>query len=262
MRKAIAVIVAIVIAALGARTASRRFVFRGWGSPWRVLPSDVRSIEAVSSDGAPVRAAELVAEGRPYLVHFHGNRETIADALPFARAMHAQNVGVVLVEYRGYGASSDLSPSEDAAYADAEAILDALERRGIGRERIVLSGRSLGTGVAAEMARRGRGSALVLVAPFTSIPDLVRGAFPVVPASLLVEDVFDTGAKASSIHVPTLVVHGDADAIVPFAMGASLARTIDGAVLLRVPGARHDDVLERALDRTVDAIFAIARLPR
>ena len=247
----------VALGGVGARIASRRFVFRGWGSRSTALPSDVRPLVVAAPDGARVFAAELVAEGRPYVVHFHNNRETIADVLPFARALHDRGVGVVLVEYRGYGASRDLSPSEDAEYEDAAAVLDALERRGIGPDRVVLSGRSLGTGIAAEMARRGRGAALVLVSPYTSIPDLVRDAVPLAP-DLLVEDAFDTGAKASAIHVPTLIVHGDADEIVPFAMGAALASAIDGATLLAVAGARHDDVLQRDVDRTLDAIADLA----
>ena len=60
-----------------------------------------------------------------------------------------------------------------------------LASRGVGPERIVLWGTSLGTGVAAEMARRGRGGRLVLVSPYTSIPDLVTDVVPFVPASLL-----------------------------------------------------------------------------
>ena len=75
----------------------------------------------------------------------------------FARALRARGLGVVLVEYRGYGAARGGSPTEEGLYLDAESALDMLAARGIGAERVVLSGVSLGTGVAAEMARRGRG---------------------------------------------------------------------------------------------------------
>jgi pimeloyl-ACP methyl ester carboxylesterase len=143
------------------------------------------------------------------------------------------------VEYRGYGDSRHLTPDEHALYADAETVLDALAARGITRDHVVLSGRSLGTGVAAEMAKRGRGAALVLLAPFSSIPDLVPAL------GFLVADRFATGEKAAQIGVPTLIVHGDRDEIVPFAMGVELSHAIPRATLLRVDGASHGDISDR-----------------
>jgi len=66
------------------------------------------------------------------------------------------------------------------------------------------------------MARRGRGAALVLISPYTSLPGVARAAVPLLPAKLLMPDLFDTLGKARDIRVPTLVVHGDADEIIPF----------------------------------------------
>jgi hypothetical protein len=152
---------------------------------------------------------------------------------------------VLLVEYRGYGGSRGAEPTEEGLYLDAEAALDMLNERGVDRSRIVLWGTSLGTGVAAEMARRGRGSRLVLVSPFTSIPDLVSHAAPFLPAQALVEDHFDTSEKSSAIRIPTLIIHGDADEIVPFTMGERLSHEIPGARLLRVKGGHHGDLFTR-----------------
>jgi fermentation-respiration switch protein FrsA (DUF1100 family) len=95
------------------------------------------------------------------------------------------------------------------------------------------------------MARRGRGARLVLVSPYTSIPDLVTDVAPFVPARALVADHFDTLSKAREIRVPTLVIHGDADEIVPFAMGERVSRAIRGARLLRVAGGHHGDLFSR-----------------
>jgi fermentation-respiration switch protein FrsA (DUF1100 family) len=213
---------------------------------------------SVAREGTTVRAFEHIAPpGARTIVHFHNNRETAASRADVARALHARGLGVVLVEYRGYGDSRDAAPSEEGLYLDAEAALDDLAARGTGADRVVLWGTSLGTGVAAEMARRGRGARLVLVAPFTSIPDLVTNVVPFVPARLLVPDRFDTLSKASEIRVPTLVIHGDADEIVPFAMGERLAGAIGGARLLPVAGGRHGDLFLRAHDVLLDAIASM-----
>lgn len=221
-----------------------------------MAPAGLVEQRVVARDGVMVRVLELGVEGAArVVVHFHNNRETAQDSAGIAHELAARGLGVLLVEYRGYGASSDASPSEDGLYADAEAALDLLASRGIGPERIVLWGTSLGTGVAAEMARRGRGGRLVLVTPYTSIPDLVTEVAPFVPASVLVPDHFDTLAKAPSIDIPTLVVHGDADEIVPFHMGERVAAAIRGARLLRIPGGRHGDLWMRAHASIVEAII-------
>jgi fermentation-respiration switch protein FrsA (DUF1100 family) len=195
------------------------------------------------------------------VVHFHNNRSTAADAVPLARTLRDGGVGVLLVEYRGYGDSGGLEPSEQGVYLDAECALDALHARGIDASRVVLWGTSLGTGVAAEMARRGRGRALVLVTPYTSIPDLASDVVPGLPASALIPDAFDTLSKCDQIRVPTLVIHGDADEIVPFWMGERITAAIPGARLLRVREGHHGDLFARARDRLMAAILAITQDP-
>src|SRR5262249_50394737 len=149
-------------------------------------------------------------------------------------------------------------PSEEGLYNDAEAALDRLAACGVGPDKVVLWGTSLGTGVAAEMARRGRGAALVLVTPYTSIPDVVTAAMPLVPAGLLLPARFDTLRKTAEIRVPTLIIHGDADEIVPFWMGSTLAASIAGAALLRVEGGHHGDLFLREGDRLLGAISALS----
>lgn len=257
-------ILALAGAQLGVRVVSRRFLYRGRGTLAVATPADAREHIVVAADGITVHTLELFAGARaPVLVHFHGNRETTADGVPFARSLRARGVGVVLVEYRGYGASLDSEPTEEGLYLDAEAVLGDLARRSIDRSRVLLSGASLGTGVAAEMARRGRGSALVLLMPYTSIPDLVRDHAPLVPARQLLPDTFDTLAKAPQIAVPTLVVHGDHDAIVPHWMGATIAQALPEGRFLSIAGGHHHDLLERASSSILDAIVALTRvLPR
>ena len=223
--------------------------------PATQAPDDVTVHALVARDGAPVRVLELPGPLRARtIVDFHNNRETAESRVGMARALHALGFGVLLVEYRGYGGSRGGEPSEEGLYLDAEAALDMLARRGVDSDRIVLCGTSLGTGVAAEMARRGRGSRLVLVSPYTSIPDLVSYSAPFLPARALVSDHFDTLEKSAAIHVPTLIIHGDADEIVPFAMGERLSREIPRARLVRVTGGHHGDLFAREGDRLLSEI--------
>jgi len=247
---------AAIAVAIAAPAVSRRFLFPGKAGA--TMPDDFVVHALRADDGATVRAYELRAtRAARTVVYFHNNRETALDCVPLARALRDRGYAVVVMEYRGYGASAAQAPSERALYEDAAAVLAMLRARGVDARDITLWGTSLGTGIAAEMARRGLGTELVLVSPYTSIPDLVTDAAPIVPARVLLDDHFDTLAKASAIAMPTLVVHGDADDIVPFRMGERVARAIRGAQLLRIAGGGHADWRARALERILDALAAL-----
>jgi uncharacterized protein len=253
---------ALASAVVAARVVSPRFVFPGTRAVpcLHPVPRGFELLRASARDGVAVHALDLPAPpGARTLVHFHNSRDTAADAADLANALHARGLGVLLVEYRGYGLSRGADPSEEGLYEDAEAALARLAARGVGPDRVVLWGTSLGTGVAAEMARRGRGAALVLVTPYTSIPAVVTAAVPLLPAGLLLPCRFDTLGKTGEIRVPTLIIHGDADEIVPFWMGSTLAAAIPGAELLRVEGGHHGDLFVREGDRLLAAIRALSQ---
>jgi alpha-beta hydrolase superfamily lysophospholipase len=222
------------------------------------LPPGVGTLhQLTASDGVTTHALELPARpGARTIVHFHGNGETIGDNVELARQLSNRGFGVVLAEYRGYGLSAGAAPTEQGLYRDAEAVLDMLERRGVGPAKIILWGMSLGSGVAAEMARRKRGSGLVLFAPYTSIPRAAAAVIPILPMSLIFRDKFDTLSKAPAIDVATLIVHGERDAVIPFAMGRQLATAFRQARLVAVPGGHHNDLWmldgPRLLEEVVD----------
>lgn len=178
--------------------------------------------------------------GEPTIVFFHGNGDAFVGKEPLLEAMAREGVGVYGVEYPGYGAASAYRPSEAAIYEDAEAALQRLATElGVPREHTVLMGHSLGTGVAVEMARRGFGARLILVAPFTSIPDVGARMLPWAPVRWFVRDRFDNLGKAPGVTLPVLVIHGTADDVVPFEMGQRLAAALPRAKLLVMDGAGH-----------------------
>jgi fermentation-respiration switch protein FrsA (DUF1100 family) len=233
----------------------RRLLYIAAGRADGDAPSGVRHATYVAADGATVHTYELDVVGATRtVVYFHGNGEVIGDDVGMARELARLGLSVVLVEYRGYGHAAGGAPTEAGLYADAEAPLRALAARGVDASHVVLWGQSLGTGVAAEMASRGLGGALVLVSPYTSMRDVAAKHFPWLPARLLTRDHFDTLDKAPSIHVPTVVLHGTDDEIVPFAMGEHVAGAIPGARLFRVEGGHHNDLFAGAGARRVEEL--------
>lgn len=207
---------------------------RGEAAMWRLAQADGRETLALYTAPKDEKARVVVM--------LHGNGESMFDRLPLAEELTQRGLGVVLVEYRGYGLSHGPPPSEEDIYADASRVLDELGARGIGKERVAVWGTSLGTGPAAEMARRGRVASLVLVTPFTSIVDIGSRFLPFLPVRLLLAHRFDTLSKAGEITCPTLVVHGDADEVVPYDMGERVAGAIRGATFVSVPGGHHNDL--------------------
>ena len=261
VHKTAAVLLLAVLTVAGSiRAVGRHYLFPNHEVPFAAPPASVEHWVFRASDGETVHAL-AVSGGRHahVVVHFHNNRETMVESLWLARGLAERGLDVVLAEYRGYGLSRpSAAPTEDGLYRDAEATLDELARRGYGPERVVLWGTSLGSGVAAEMARRHRGAALVLVSPYTSIPDLVsERAFVSLP-ELLLPDRFDTASKASAIRVPTLIIHGDADEIVPFSMGIRIAKLIVGSTIVRVKAGRHGDLFAHGGKLLLDRISSFA----
>jgi fermentation-respiration switch protein FrsA (DUF1100 family) len=229
----------------GARLTYRHFVYPA-PALRAAAASSCEALVLRASDGQSVKALWFAPPpGARVVAYFHGNGETVEDELPLARDLQSRGLGVLLVEYRGYGASAAGTPTEAGLYADAEAALEEAARRGVGPERIGLWGTSLGAAVAAEMARRGRGAVAVLVSPFTSLTAVAARAAWWLPVAMHLPDRYDTLSKAPQIRVPTLVVHGNRDELIPFTMGEAVAKAIPGAQFIPVEGAGHGDVYAR-----------------
>jgi alpha-beta hydrolase superfamily lysophospholipase len=264
-------VISVVGWALGAYAA---IVLLAWLGQRRLLyPAPARSappelggatLERIQEPGRrTVYALHLPAPaGAPTLVHFHGNGEDLSDQVWLARELGRRGLGVFAVEYPGYGLAKDeAGPSEARIYEDSERAIARLRALGVPRDRTVLCGQSLGTGVAAEMARRGHGVRLLLITPYTSISDLAARALPFLPARWLVQDRFDTEAKAPELRLPVLVVHGDEDEVIPVEMGRRLSEVLPDARLLRIPGGRHNDLFALHRDTLLREIAAFSRGP-
>ncbi len=182
-------------------------------------------------------------DGADALVYFGGNAEDVAGSLAgLAQAFPSH--ALYLMHYRGYGGSSG-SPSEAGLVADGLALFDQVYRR---HSRIVVLGRSLGTGVAIQVASQRPAARLVLVTPFDSLLALARDRFPWLPVGWLLRDRFDSASHARLVTVPTLVVVAERDDVVPVASSeALLARFRPGvARLVRLPGTDHGSISDSA----------------
>jgi fermentation-respiration switch protein FrsA (DUF1100 family) len=163
---------------------------------------------------------------------------------------------VLVFDYPGYGQSSGV-PSEAGCYAAAEAAYHWLTHvQGVAPNRILICGRSLGTGVAVELASHQPHRALILIAPFTSLPDVALSNFPLLPARLLMRNRFDSLAKIGRCSQPAFIVHGTCDSVVPFAQGKALfIAANEPKRFLRVEGGRHGNCVSPVFFSTLRAFL-------
>ncbi len=180
------------------------------------------------------------SEGRGAVLIFHGNAGNIASRLIFLDRLTRLGFSVLLFDYRGYGLSTG-SPSEEGTYLDARAALEALPPVD---GPVIYLGVSLGGAVAAALAVESPPDGLILQSTFTSVRDMARIHYPILPV-FFVPDAYKTADRVAQIRAPTLFIHGESDRIVPVQHAVELHRTAPGPKRLeRVPGADHNDVLD------------------
>lgn len=209
-----------------------------------------RTIETNTADGLELR--HLYRPGRadagPLLLAFHGNGGHAGHRVEKFEEMLGPERGVLLAEYRGYGGNPG-RPSEAGLLADARSLLDWMAEEGLSPAGVVLYGESLGSGVAtalaAETAAAGRPFAgLILESPFDALAAVAQHHYWYLPARPLVRDRFDSAARIGAVEAPLLVLHAEADRVVPLRFGERLfAAAAEPKRFVRIgDGARHNDL--------------------
>lgn len=231
---------------------------------WFVPSARRAGLDAESSRprGGQLDAADSVTPDRTSVaIVFHGNGGNRVGRLPFARSLARRGHSVLLVDYRGYGGNPG-TPTAAGLALDARAALDwVVQRPGVDGDHIVYFGGSLGAAVAIELAIEHPPAALVLRSPFTSLADVARTHYPVVP-SLLLRDRWPSLERMRELDVPTLVVAGSEDRIVPTEQSERLYEAATGPAQLHiVDGAGHNDLALLQGDTVLTAIddFITAR---
>ena len=224
----------------------------------RELPATTE-IELTAGDGTRLhgwlRHSAEAAPPHGLLIYFGGNAEEASRHIHDAEAFAPWSVAAF--NYRGYGLSEG-RPGEAALIADALVIHDLLaQREDIDPTRIVVFGRSLGTGVAVQLAAVRPVRAVVLVSPYDSLRSLARKQYPFIPVSLLLEHPFDSLAHAPGIETPVLIVAGERDRLIPPAFSRRLHDAWAGPKRWTlIADADHNDI--HALPAIHDFLAAFA----
>ncbi len=210
--------------------------------------------EADSDIGQSQPLSKLGAENRLLVVLFAGNAGNRLSRVSQLALFNGLGCDALLVDYRGY-AENEGSPSEAAFLKDARTVWDyAVQELGVPPERIVISGESLGggvaTGLACEVCREGHTpAALVLRATFSSMADTAASIYWWLPVRQVLIDKYPSAERMPSVDCPLLCYHGEQDEIVPLSQGKKLfaaapPKSKSGIEkrFLAIPGAGHNDI--------------------
>jgi pimeloyl-ACP methyl ester carboxylesterase len=173
----------------------------------------------------------------PAVIFGHGNAELIDFWPQTLKNFNQMGIGLLLVEYPGYGRSSG-TPSEQSIRHTFVAAYDALvSRKEVDPSRIVLFGRSLGGGAVCDLALQRPSAALILMSSFTSVSSM---ASKFLVPKFLIRDPFNNLQTIQNYNGPVLVIHGRNDRIIPFTHGAKLHKAAKNSTLITYEAGHND----------------------
>lgn len=195
-------------------------IFLPSSSTYKTLPN-LKTL--TTKNGKKISAVYLQNPAAKYvLIYSHGNNEDLGVVMYTLHALYNMGFSVLSYDYEGYG-TSEGTPSESATYQDIQAAYDYLiNDKKMPAQRIILFGRSVGTGPTTELAAKYPVGGVILVSPFLSAYRVVTH-YP-----LLLFDKFNNFANINKIKAPILFIHGKQDEIVPFWHGEMLFNEFNG----------------------------------
>ena len=222
----------LIAAAAALRLALARFEYSVLYHPDQEVLSNPRQslslpyeeVWLTAEDGTRLNAWFVPGKRPATILLLHGNAGNISHRMDKLEILHRLGYSIFMPDYRGYGKSLG-RPSEAGIYLDAQAAYQyLLGVRRLRLSQIILYGESLGCAPALHLAAQVPAGALILEAPFTSVPDMAKLLLPFLPANRLVRQRYDNKNKIGITKLPILILHSPEDEIIPFKMGEELYR--------------------------------------
>jgi alpha-beta hydrolase superfamily lysophospholipase len=207
--------------------------------------ADTHEFEVVVP-GARLSVAQLrLPNPRGVVFYLHGNSGNLRKWFTRLDTFRALDFDVVMMDYRGFGKSTGRIESEAQLHADVRAVWNAVAHQYAGRV-VVVSGQSLGTGLAAGLSAQLCGAGTppdltLLISPYSSMRALADERYPWVPSGVL-RYKLATVDHAGKVSSPMMLVHGDRDELIGHHHSEAIRKALPQCRLLLVEGAGHSDV--------------------
>jgi fermentation-respiration switch protein FrsA (DUF1100 family) len=197
-----------------------------------------------TTDGETINALFFSGKNKGQVIlYFHGNAGDLSGWQFAAEDLLPSGLCVFMIDYRGYGKSSG-SISEKGFYCDADAAYQFLiTEKKIKPDSIVIYGRSIGSGVAVDLAARKKSAGLILESSYSSFSKLANEKVPFFFPSLYLRSKFDNLQKINSVKAPVLIVHGTDDTLIPAVHASELYNRFKGKKeLILIDKGQHNDL--------------------
>lgn len=216
--------------------------------PDRLPPGYRFAIPGAAEVSVPVNGATLSAlhfkmpNPKGVVFFLHGNGGSLASWFTNSAFYQRVNFDLFMIDYRGYGKSTGRIESEAQLRDDVRKAFAHIAPAYDGK-RIVIYGRSLGTGLAAGLAADVQPDLTILVSPYYSMRDVARTHYPYLPSGLLRYSL-ETWRDLPRIRRPAALIHGELDSLIPVSHSTRLHSLVPQNKLLLLPQAAHNDVHE------------------
>ncbi|QMU30656.1 alpha/beta hydrolase [Adhaeribacter radiodurans] len=196
-----------------------------------------------ASDGAEIHALHFrVKEPKGVILYFHGNAGSLRTWGYLAEEYTPYHYDVFMVDYRGFGKSTGIR-TEAALHKDAQLAYQHLVQE-YEESKIIVFGRSLGTGIAVLVAAQNQPKCLILETPFFNFADVAKTHYSFLPVTLLLKYAFRSDEWIQKVNCPIYIFHGTSDNVVPYPSGEKLAQLADPAKtkFITIQNGNHNDL--------------------
>jgi len=190
-----------------------------------------------------IRADSTTDTTRGVVLYFHGNKNNSAYYAASTRGFTRKGYEVWMLDYPGFGKSTG-KLTEENLYKYA-LVFYKLARSRWSPSQIIICGRSLGTGVAAQLASIRDCRRLILESPYYSLTALAQHYAPIYPVKQMLHYHFPTNEYLKEVTAPVTIFHGDRDGLIPYSNSVRLKALLKpGDELITIEGAGHKDLTD------------------
>ena len=204
------------------------------------LTVKIENVKILTEDNIKLMAWYHKKDIKKYktILFLHGNAGSLENRVHKINHFNDMDVNFLIISWRGFSGNKG-QPTEKGLYKDAKSAVEWLINEGIKQENIIIYGESLGTGIATEIAQNKNFAGIILESPFTSMVAAGKSKYPIFPIGLLLKDKYESDKKIKNIKSPILIMHGEADTIVPFWMGKKIYKLANSPKYSYFP--KYDD---------------------